>query len=173
MDTKGTLKIADFGLARDANLPNRIYSKDIVTLWYRPPEILLGSVVYSSAVDMCKIENKEKKIFLKNFHRFSGSAGCIFAEMLRPSSLFKGDCEIAQLFRIFQILGTPNDEIWPGVSSFPFYRFDFPQWKKSSSLKLFVEFPDENAEELLQSCLTFIPEKRLTAKQAREHSYFR
>jgi serine/threonine protein kinase len=54
LDTKGTLKIADFGLARDATIPKRAYSKEIVTLWYRPPEVLLGMDVYSSAVDICR-----------------------------------------------------------------------------------------------------------------------
>jgi serine/threonine protein kinase len=54
LDTKGTLKIADFGLARDANICHRAYSKEIITLWYRPPEILLGSDLYTSAVDLCK-----------------------------------------------------------------------------------------------------------------------
>jgi serine/threonine protein kinase len=53
LDTKGTLKIADFGLARDATIPKRAYSKEIVTLWYRPPEVLLGSDIYSSAIDIC------------------------------------------------------------------------------------------------------------------------
>lgn len=53
LDTKGTLKIADFGLARDATIHNRTYSRDIVTLWYRPPEVLLGIDIYSSAVDIC------------------------------------------------------------------------------------------------------------------------
>ncbi len=54
LDTKGTLKLADFGLARDATIPKRAYSKEIVTLWYRPPEVLLGTDVYSTAVDICK-----------------------------------------------------------------------------------------------------------------------
>ena len=53
LDTKGTLKIADFGLARDANITKRGFSKEIVTLWYRPPEILLGAEIYSSAIDIC------------------------------------------------------------------------------------------------------------------------
>ncbi len=102
LDTKGTLKIADFGLARDATIPKRAYSKEIVTLWYRPPEVLLGSDVYSTAVDICI---KYLFIFLNKSYHFIGSAGCIFAEMLRNSPLFKGDCEISQLFCIFQILG--------------------------------------------------------------------
>ena len=54
LDTKGTLKLADFGLARDANIPERAYSREIITLWYRPPEVLLGTDVYSTAVDICK-----------------------------------------------------------------------------------------------------------------------
>ncbi len=53
LDAKGTLKIADFGLARDANISQRTYAKEIITLWYRPPEILLGTDRYSSAVDIC------------------------------------------------------------------------------------------------------------------------
>ncbi len=57
MDTKGTLKLADFGLARDATIPKRAYSREIVTLWYRPPEVLLGTDVYSTAVDICKSMN--------------------------------------------------------------------------------------------------------------------
>lgn len=69
MDCKGTLKIADFGLARDANIPNRIYSKDIVTLWYRPPEILLGAAVYSSAVDICKEACDPINVEGKKIHR--------------------------------------------------------------------------------------------------------
>ena len=113
-----------------------------------------------------------KKLFVESFRCFSGSAGCIFAEMLRSSSLFKGDCEIGQLFRIFQILGTPNERIWPGVSSLPFYKCDFPQWNSSMPLNQYVQFPDEKAEDLMKNCLTFIPDQRLTAKQAREHSYF-
>jgi serine/threonine protein kinase len=64
LDTKGTLKLADFGLARDATIPERAYSKEIVTLWYRPPEVLLGADVYSTAVDICKSE-----LFILNFAR--------------------------------------------------------------------------------------------------------
>ena len=54
LDAKGTLKIADFGLARDATISKRAYSREIVTLWYRPPEVLLGTDVYSTAVDICR-----------------------------------------------------------------------------------------------------------------------
>ena len=92
--------------------------------------------------------------------------------MLRNSPLFKGDCEISQLFCIFQILGTPNDKLWPGVSSLPHYTQDFPQWQPVSSLSKYVQLINDKAEDILIRCLCYIPEQRLTAKQALQHSYF-
>ena len=81
-----------------------------MTLWYRAPEVLLGSRHYSTAIDMW-------------------SVGCIFAEMvLRGAPLFPGDSEIDQIFKIFRLLGTPNEESWPGVSQLPDYKPSFPQW---------------------------------------------
>lgn len=153
LDSNGTLKIADFGLARDATIPKRAYSKEIVTLWYRSPEILLGIDIYSSAIDIW-------------------SAGCIFAEMLHTSPLFKGDCEISQLFCIFQILGTPNDKLWPGVSLLPNYKLDFPQWSTIVSFSKYISSIDDHIDDLLKRCLCYQPERRLTAQQALQHSYF-
>ncbi|CAF0966563.1 unnamed protein product [Rotaria magnacalcarata] len=153
LDKKGTLKIADFGLARDETILKRAYSKDIVTLWYRPPEVLLGIDIYSSSVDIW-------------------SAGCIFAEMLRRAPLFKGDCEISQLFCIFQVLGTPTEKLWPGVSSLSNYNCDFPQWPATSSLSKYVHLTNDKAEDILTRCLSYPPEQRLTAKQALQHPYF-
>lgn len=180
------MKIADFGLARDATIPHRAYSKDIITLWYRPPEILLGSDVYSSAVDICKL-----RFACTSFDTFlrAGSAGCIFAEMLRISPLFKGDCEISQLFRIFQVLGefedtstketqfrcssgTPDEKLWPGVTSLPNYTVDFPQWQPTPSLRQHVHLVDGRAEDILVRCLVYPPDRRLTAQQALQHPYF-
>ena len=84
------IKIADFGLARTFSIPVRPYSKEVVTLWYRAPEILLGAEEYSTPIDIWAI-------------------GCIFAEMVTKKPLFPGDRELDQLFRIFRILGTPNE----------------------------------------------------------------
>ena len=81
-----------------------------MTLWYRAPEILLGSKFYSTSVD-------------------NWSLGCIFAEMITRKPLFPGDSEIDQLFRIFRILGTPTETNWPGVSSLPDYKSVFPRWE--------------------------------------------
>lgn len=70
------------------------------------------------------------------------------------------------------LVGTPNDQSWPGVSAYPYYKMDFPQWTSPRPLKDFVSFPDADAEDLLTHCLLYIPEKRFTAAQARAHRYF-
>ena len=89
IDNKGCIKLADFGLARAFGLPMRAYTHEVITLWYRAPEILLGGKTYDMAVDVWGL-------------------GCIFAEMLTKHPLFPGDSEIDQLFRIFRTLGTPD-----------------------------------------------------------------
>lgn len=83
IDKEGFLKLADFGLARAFGIPVRSYTHEVVTLWYRAPEILLGSIQYSTPVDMW-------------------SVGCIFAEMVTRKPLFPGDSEIDEIFRIFR-----------------------------------------------------------------------
>lgn len=83
IDKTGIIKVADFGLGRAFGIPVRIYTHEVVTLWYRAPEILLGATRYSCAIDMWSI-------------------GCIFAEMATKKPLFQGDSEIDQLFRIFR-----------------------------------------------------------------------
>ena len=75
----------------------------MVTLWYRPPEILMGQREYTAAVDVWSI-------------------GCIFAELLQGKALFAGLCEIDQLFQIFQTLGTPDSSVWPGFADLPYYQ---------------------------------------------------
>jgi serine/threonine protein kinase len=82
IDTKGAIKLADFGLARAFGLPVKTYTHEVVTLWYRAPEILLGQKQYSTPVDIWSI-------------------GCIFAEMAQRKALFAGDSEIDQIFKIF------------------------------------------------------------------------
>ncbi|KAH9986852.1 Pkinase-domain-containing protein [Russula vinacea] len=110
IDKRNNLKLADFGLARAFGIPMRTYTHEVVTLWYRAPEVLLGSRHYSTAIDMW-------------------SVGCIFAEMvMRGIPLFPGDSEIDQIFKIFRVLGTPNEESWPGVKQLPDYKPTFPQW---------------------------------------------
>uniref|UniRef100_A0A8C6SZB3 Cyclin-dependent kinase 1 n=1 Tax=Neogobius melanostomus TaxID=47308 RepID=A0A8C6SZB3_9GOBI len=85
IDNKGVIKLADFGLARAFGVPVRVYTHEVVTLWYRAPEVLLGSPRYSTPVDVW-------------------STGTIFAELATKKALFHGDSEIDQLFRIFRYI---------------------------------------------------------------------
>lgn len=80
---KGQIKITDFGLARQYGILLKPYTHEVCTLWYRPPEILLGSEEYSTPVD-------------------SWSLGCILAEIFSSNPLFPGDSEISMLFKIFE-----------------------------------------------------------------------
>lgn len=89
IDRDGNLKLADFGLARAFGVPLRTYTHEVVTLWYRAPEILLGGRQYSTGVDMW-------------------SVGCIFAEMCTRKPLFPGDSEIDEIFKIFRYVCTSN-----------------------------------------------------------------
>ncbi|KAG0712893.1 Cyclin-dependent kinase 2 [Chionoecetes opilio] len=152
----GAIKLADLGLARTFSLPVRPYTHEVVTLWYRAPEILLGAKNYCTAVDMW-------------------SLGAIFAEMLTTKALFPGDSEIDQLFRIFRTLGTPGEPEWPGVTQLPDYKSTFPRWEvdSNSSLTQLIPRLDGTGRGLLMSMLTYNPRERVTAKQALVHTYFK
>uniref|UniRef100_UPI00358ECB08 cyclin-dependent kinase 1-like n=1 Tax=Myxine glutinosa TaxID=7769 RepID=UPI00358ECB08 len=152
VDTKGTLKIADFGLARALGIPVRVYTHEVVTLWYRAPEVLLGAARYSTPIDVWSI-------------------GTIFAEIAQRRPLFHGDSEIDQLFRIFQILGTPTSAVWPGVEALPDFKTSFPKWK-GKGLAEAVSSLDSKGLDLLTQFLHYDPARRMSAKQALRHPYF-
>ncbi|KAJ5971231.1 uncharacterized protein N7479_001149 [Penicillium vulpinum] len=152
IDREGSLKLGDFGLARAFRIPLRRYTHEVVTLWYRAPEILLGSPLYSTGVDMW-------------------SVGAIFAEMCTRKPLFPADSEIEEIFTIFRLLGTPNEKTWPGVTVLPDYKNSFPQWRRSSTP--LVPNIESAGYELLEALLQYDPAKRLSAKQACLHHYFR
>uniref|UniRef100_A0A8D3B819 Cyclin-dependent kinase 1 n=1 Tax=Scophthalmus maximus TaxID=52904 RepID=A0A8D3B819_SCOMX len=129
IDNKGVIKLADFGLARAFGVPVRVYTHEVVTLWYRAPEVLLGSPRYSTPVDVW-------------------STGTIFAELATKKPLFHGDSEIDQLFRIFRTLGTPKNDVWPEVESLPDYKNTFPKWK-GGNISSMVKNLDKNGLDLL------------------------
>jgi len=152
IDSNGIIKLADFGLARAFIIPLRAYTHEVVTLWYRAPEVLLGCPRYATPVDMW-------------------SVGCIFAEMATKRPLFHGDSEIDQLFRIFRTMGTPTEEVWPGVTSLKAYKNTFPCWKRNVCRALVPQLDDVGLD-LLEKMLIYDPQKRLNAKSAVLHPYF-
>lgn len=91
---KGILKLGDFGLAREYGSPLKQYTNNVVTLWYRAPELLLNTGKYSTSIDIWSI-------------------GCLFGELMIGKPLFPGNSEKQQIDLIFQTLGSPNEELWP------------------------------------------------------------
>lgn len=152
-DATSTIKLADFGLARTFTIPLRSFTHEVVTLWYRAPEILLGTKEYSTAVDIW-------------------SLGCIFAEMATGKPLFRGDSEIDEIFKMFQIMGKPTEETWPGVTSLPHFQQIFPEWKNNTLMQYLGDSLDDTGVDLLKKMLTFDPAKRISAMNALSHPFF-
>jgi cell division cycle 2-like len=173
MNNRGTIKVADFGLARRYGDPVGVggMTQLVVTLWYRcvcspkvplpsnaaadyrAPEILLGAKTYSTAVDMW-------------------SVGCIFAELLLKEPLFQAKAEIELLSCIFKLLGPPTNDSWPEYSSLPLaktIRLPSPQPHQFRQ-----KFPYLTVAgiDLLSSLLTYDPERRISAEEALQHPYF-
>eukprot|EP00039_Didymoeca_costata_P018941 m.335602 g.335602 ORF g.335602 m.335602 type:complete len:338 (+) comp17637_c0_seq1:231-1244(+) len=147
------LKVADFGLARSFGMPVRNYTHEVVTLWYRAPEILLGSDLYSCPVDIW-------------------SVGPILAEMASLRALFPADSEIHELYQIFHILGTPSEDHWPGVTRLKFFNMEFPKWKAQPLSKILPALEPEGID-LLQATMHYAPAERISARAALRHPYFR
>jgi len=152
IDKNGHIKLADFGLARAFGIPIKTLTHEILTLWYRAPEILLGQKEYSTPVDIW-------------------SVGLIFYEMAHRKPLFTGDSEIDQIFKIFQMYGTPTEKTWPGVSRLPNFKMKYPQFK-GNGLESYCTLFDEAGLDLFSRMVVYDPYKRISAKQALNHPYF-
>jgi len=148
---KNVIKVADLGLGRAFSVPVKSYTHEIVTLWYRAPEVLLGGSHYSTPVDMW-------------------SVGTIFAELARKQPLFPGDSELQQLLHIFKLLGTPGEGVWPGVTRLRDWH-EFPQWKQQDLHKVIPQL-DKDGIDLLQKMLVYDPARRIHATDALDHPYF-
>ncbi|XP_038077412.1 cyclin-dependent-like kinase 5 isoform X2 [Patiria miniata] len=153
INKNGELKLADFGLARAFGIPVRCFSAEVVTLWYRPPDVLFGARIYTTSIDMW-------------------SAGCIFAEMANAGRpLFPGNDVDDQLKRIFKLLGTPTEETWPGISKLPDFK-PYPICHASTPLSTVVPGLSAKGRDLLQRLLVCNPSLRLSAEEGLIHSYF-
>lgn len=152
INSAGILKIGDFGLARYYGSPNRLYTHQVVTRWYRAPELLFGARNYGEGVDMFAV-------------------GCIIAELLLRGPLFPGDSDLGQLAKIFEVLGTPNDNNWEDHRSLP----DYCEFKPCVPIQLrdiFTAAPDDLLE-VIDKLLKLNPNERCGAKQALQMNYFR
>lgn len=92
--------------------------------------------------------------------------------MCLSSPLFAGDSEIDEIFKIFRVLGTPTETTWPGLSSLPDYKSNFPVWNKKN-LKSVVHNLEEDGINLLEKILVLDPCDRISAKRALLHPYFK
>ncbi|EGC35136.1 hypothetical protein DICPUDRAFT_18522, partial [Dictyostelium purpureum] len=149
----GSLKLADFGLSRKYGYPIQSITPNVVTLWYRSPELLLGLEKYSTAVDLW-------------------SVGCIFGELCIGRPLIAGSNDIDQITRMFRLLGSPNDSIWPDYSNIPNAKLLNIPYQPYSNIKERVPNLSMNGYNLLNKLLTFDPNKRISASEALKHPFF-
>ncbi|KAL8936077.1 MAG: hypothetical protein Q9216_005120 [Gyalolechia sp. 2 TL-2023] len=153
----GEVKLADFGLARSFSDPYRIMTHQVITRWYRPPELLLGARHYAGTVDVW-------------------SMGTVFAELILRRPFLAGQTDIEQLELICQWVGTPAEDNWPGVSRLAdFLRFEKaivqPVRGKEFFLSTFGTAGPVGVD-LLMSMLALDPRKRSTSRQVLEHRWW-
>ena len=139
IDREGVLKITDFGLAKSFGSPNRVLTHQVVTRWYRSPELLFGARLYSTGIDLWAV-------------------GCIMAELMRRVPFLPGDSDLDQLTKIFEMFGTPDEKVWPGVESLP----DYVEFKPlpSQPLRDIFSAADDDLLDLLTWSMMLDPSKR-------------
>jgi cyclin-dependent kinase 10 len=150
---KGCLKIADFGLARAIGKPPKPLTPKVVTLWYRGPELLLGGVKYDTSLDMW-------------------STGCIFGELLLNRPLLPGKSEANQIELINNLIGSPNDSIWPQFSSLPFAKQLQLKNQPYNNVKDRFSWLSESGCKLINDFLTYNPDFRISSTSALKSKYF-
>lgn len=166
LNRQGILKIADFGLARTYYKRKKgDYTNRVVTLWYRPPELLLGATHYGAEVD-------------------AWGAGCLFLELFQRRAVFQGRDEIHQLQVMTRVLGPLSPEAWPDVQYMPWYELMRLEHKNDASNDTqspstvgtfhsdFSGILTEGAMSLAQGLLAYDPRRRLSMREALQCPYF-
>lgn len=156
LNNAGQLKLADFGLARfyHKHRSGADYTNRVITLWFRPPELLLGATAYGPSVDIW-------------------SAGCIFLELFTGTPTFPGRDEIHQLEIIYGLMGSPTPESWPDVQSLPWFELVKPKATKEGKFhSQFSTILSPHALEFAKTVLQLDPCKRPSASQLMQHAYF-
>jgi len=168
----GQVALADFGLARQYQLPFSALTQLVCTLWYRPPELLFGLARYGPAVDLWGV-------------------GCVMGELIQKDPILQGQGELDQIDKIFEMVGTPTSDNWPSFERLP--NAQMFRWKPRHQKELLLlpqkfrprsavlgsttnpnqAVLDANGYDLLEQLLTLDPDRRITAQQALQHSYFK
>ncbi|KAJ9408569.1 hypothetical protein DTO045G8_3517 [Paecilomyces variotii] len=152
----GLLKFADFGLARFFSKSRQLdYTNRVITIWYRPPELLLGETRYGPAVDVW-------------------SAACVYMEMFTRKAVFPGEGgEISQLDKLYNCLGTPTRADWPDIVEMPWFELMRPTERKPRVFEdLYREALSPAALDLVAKMFQYDPAKRPTAQEVLAHPYF-
>ncbi|XP_030757806.1 cyclin-dependent kinase 7 [Sitophilus oryzae] len=151
VNDKGVLKIGDFGLAKMFGSPNRVNTHQVVTRWYRAPELLFGAKQYGTCIDIWAV-------------------GCILAELLLRVPLFPGESDLDQLTKIFDVFGNPTEENWPGIKTLS----DFIDFKPLPAIPLKSIFTaaGDDLLELISSMLVLNPMARKTCRECLKMPFF-
>lgn len=159
----GVVKIADFGLARkiidtSTTLERANYTSEVVTQWYRAPEILLGDTQYNEQIDMW-------------------SVGCIMGEFWQRAAILQGENEIKQIQLISMLCGSMTPQNWPNIVKLRVYNSLAQMPKSIRQTRYFLndklpKVSDDQASNFFDKLMICNPDKRMSAAQALNHDFF-